>query len=167
MNYEDFPIFQGLSQTQMENFVHVCEQVTIPAGQRILQQNIRGNKIFFLLEGEVRVFIDTSTGEKELSRIAAPTVLGEISFFSGEPNSASVMTLTPVQALALTFDELRHQLYNGDATFALVMLSMAELIAQRASAMTRQISDLYNKMSNEHGSELNSHTKNLVFWSNL
>ena len=115
MDYKQFRSFQYLNQTQLQNFVGACQQVIIPAEQLIVQQNSHAKKIFFVLEGEVRVFLDTSTGEKELSKLAAPTVLGEISFFSGEPNSANVITVTQVQALIMPFEVLRQRLHSGDA----------------------------------------------------
>jgi CRP-like cAMP-binding protein len=168
MNYKQFRAFQYLNQTQLQNFVSICQQVTIPAGQRIVQQNSTGNQIFFVLDGDVRVFLDTPIGEKELSKIPAPTILGEISFFSGEPNSANVMALTQVYALVMSFDVFRQRLHQGDAASSIVMLNMAEAIAQRASAMTRKVSELYGNQSDEKLSELQSVSKNLFGeWSFL
>lgn len=168
MGYKQFRAFQYLNQTQLENFVSACKKVTIPAGQRILQQNSHGNQIFFVLEGDVRVFLDTPTGEKDLSKITAPTVLGEISFFSGEPNSANVMALTQIRALAISFEVLRQRLHKGDAATSIVMLNMAEAIAQRASAMTRKVAELYSQQSDDKLSELQSASKTLFGeWSFL
>lgn len=168
MDYKQFRSFQYLNQTQLQNFVGACQQVIIPAEQLIVQQNSHAKKIFFVLEGEVRVFLDTSTGEKELSKLAAPTVLGEISFFSGEPNSANVMTVTQVQALVMPFEVLRQRLHSGDAASSIVMLNMAGAIAQRASEMTRKISELYNRLPDDQLSELQSASKSLFgAWSFL
>ena len=168
MGYKQFRAFQYLNQTQLENFVSACEKVTIPVGQRILQHNSQGNQIFFVLEGDVRVFLDTPSGEKELSKIKAPTVLGEISFFSGEPNSANVMALTQIRALAIPFEVLRQRLHKGDAATSIVMLNMAEAIAQRASAMTRKVAELYSQQSDDKLSELQSASKTLFGeWSFL
>jgi CRP-like cAMP-binding protein len=176
MDYKQFRSFQYLNQTQLQNFVGACQQVIIPAEQLIVQQNSHAKKIFFVLEGEVRVFLDTSTGQKELSKLAAPTVLGEISFFSGEPNSANVMTVTQVQALVMPFEVLRQRLHSGDAASSIVMLNMAGAIrtataslhAQRASEMTRKISELYGRLPDDQLSELQSASKSLFgAWSFL
>jgi CRP-like cAMP-binding protein len=161
MSYKQFRAFQYLNQTQLQNFVSACHEVTIPAGQQIVQQNSQGNQIFFVLEGKVRVSLNTPTGEKELSQIAAPTVLGEISFLSGEPNSANVTALTKVQALVIPFEVLRQRLHMGDAASSIVMLNMAEAIAQRASAMTRKVSELYTRLPDEKLSQIQSASKDL------
>jgi NTE family protein len=168
MTYKQFRAFQYLNQTQLQSFISACQQVTIPADRRIVQQSSQGKQIFFVLEGDVRVYLDTPTGEKELSQITAPTVLGEISFFSGEPSSANVMTLTQVRALVMPFEVLRQRLHTGDAASSIVMLNMAEAIAQRASTMTRQLAELYTRHSEEKLSELQSTSKSLFGeWSFL
>lgn len=161
MSYKQFRAFQYLNQTQLQDFVSACQQVTIPASQRIVQQNAQGNQLFFVLDGKVRVSLDTPTGEKELSQIAAPTVLGEISFFSGEPNSANVTTLTQVRSLIMPFEVLRQRLHAGDAASSIVMLNMAEAIAQRASAMTRQVAELYTRLPDDKLSQIQNTSKDL------
>ncbi|HEY9902661.1 MAG TPA: cyclic nucleotide-binding domain-containing protein [Candidatus Sericytochromatia bacterium] len=168
MNYKHFRSFQYLDQTQLQNFVSACQRLIIPPGEQIVQQNSQGKKIFFILEGEVRVFLDTPTGEKELAQVVAPTVVGEISFFSGEPNSANVKTVTQVRALVMPFEVLRQRLQQGDAASSMVVLNMGEAIAQRASAMTRKISDLYCSQPDTQLTELQSTTKALFGeWSFL
>ncbi len=168
MDYKHFQSFQYLDQTQLYNFVGACQRVIIPPGEHIVQQNSRGKKIFFILEGEVCVFLNTPTGEKELAKISAPTVLGEISFFSGEPNSANVKTLTQVRALVMPFEVLRQRLQEGDAASSMVVLNMGEAIAQRASAMTRKLSELYTSQSDTQLTELQSTSKALFGeWSFL
>jgi hypothetical protein len=51
--------------------------------------------------------------------------------------------------------------HSGDAASSLVMLNMAEAIAQRASAMTRKVSELYSRQSEAQLSELQNASKNL------
>ena len=168
MEYQHFQAFQHLDQTQLQTFIRTCQRVLIPAGQRLVQQNSQGKRIFFVLEGQVRVFLDTPTGEKELANLTAPTVLGEISFFSGEPNSANVIALTQVRALLMPYEELRQRMQKGDAASSIVVLNMAEAIAQRASAMTRKISELYGRQPDDQLSDLQSASKNLFGeWSFL
>ncbi|HBB34464.1 MAG TPA: hypothetical protein DDZ80_18935 [Cyanobacteria bacterium UBA8803] len=168
INYEQFYAFKNLDRTQIQKFVSTCKGVIIPAERKILLQNEHGNKIFFLLDGEVRVFLDTPVGEKELSRSKAPTVLGEISFFSGEPNSANVATVTQVKAMIMPFEVLRQRLREGDAVYSIVMLNIAGAIAQRAYAMTRKISELYGQQTETQLSAIQNTSKNLFGeWSFL
>lgn len=161
MEFQYFQTFQNLDQSQLQSFIQACQRVIIPAEQLMVQQNASGRRIFFVLEGEVRVFLSTQSGEKDLAYLKAPTVLGEISFFSGEPSSANVKAVTQVRALLMPYDELRQRLHNGDVASSIVMLNMATAIAQRASGMTRKISELYSNQSDPQLSELQSTSKGL------
>ncbi|MGQ4649519.1 cyclic nucleotide-binding domain-containing protein [Lyngbya aestuarii] len=168
IDYKQFQAFKNLDKTQTKSFIEDCQRVKIPLGHRLVQQNSRGEKIFFVLEGEVRVFLDTTTGEQELAKLAAPTVLGEMSFFSGEYNSATVTALTEVRALLMPFKVLRQNLQNGDSASSIVVLNMAVEIAQRASAMARKIAELHNSQPDAKLSELRDTSKSLFGeWSFL
>jgi hypothetical protein len=78
------------------------------------------------------------------------------------------MALTQIRALAISFEVLRQRLHKGDAATSIVMLNMAEAIAQRASAMTRKVAELYSQQSDDKLSELQSASKTLFGeWSFL
>lgn len=168
INPEQFYVFKNLDQDQIQKFISACTEVILPPRHKILTQDGHSNKIFFLLAGKVRIFLDTPAGEQEISRNKAPTVLGEISFFSGEPNSANVETINEVKAFMMPFDALRQRFEEGDKISSIVMLNMAGAIAQRAYSLTRKISDLYGYQHEAQLSAIESTTKNLfrdwTFW---
>ncbi|MCP2727649.1 Crp/Fnr family transcriptional regulator [Limnofasciculus baicalensis] len=161
INPEQFYVFKNLDQDQIQTFISACTEVILPPKYKILSQDGHSHKIFFLLAGKVRIFLDTPAGEQEISRNKAPTVLGEISFFSGEPNSANVETINEVKALAMPFDALRQRFEEGDRISSTVMLNMAEAIGQRAYVLTRKISALYGEQHEAQLSVIESSTKNI------
>lgn len=144
MNYSDLLAFRHLSPTQIEDFVNSCHQGHIAANRSLLKQGYRSNRLFFVIEGRVRVFLTTPEGDRDLSEIVAPTVLGEISFFSGEANSANVATVTPARVLVMSFSTLQSRLQAGDGAAAIVVFNLAEAIAKRAVSMTQKLNDLYS-----------------------
>ncbi len=168
INPEQFYVFKNLDQNQIETFLSACTEVIIPPKHKILTQDGDSHKIFFIVAGKVRVFLDTPAGEQEISRNKAPTVLGEISFFSGEPNSANVETLNEVKALVMPFDALRQRFVEGDKISSTVMFNMAEAISQRAYGLIRKISSLYGEQHEAQLSVIDSSTKNIFrdwsFW---
>lgn len=143
MNFREFPAFRDLRADQFQRFLSSCQSGKIPAEQRIIHQGKPGSHIFFISSGQVRVSLDTQMGDRELSILSAPTVLGEISFFSGEPSSANVTTASEISLLAIGFNTLRARLYAGDAACAIVMLHLASTIAERAANMTQKVADFY------------------------
>jgi len=114
MKDKPFQAFNHLRAKQVKAFLKLGKQGTIAAGKRILKQNVLCRQIIFLLKGEVQVSLETSNEEYLLSTLQAPTVLEEISFFSGEPSSAYVTTLTQVKVIVIDFDVLHQQAVDGD-----------------------------------------------------
>jgi CRP-like cAMP-binding protein len=84
------------------------------AGQTVLEAGGGGRSLFLLLEGSLEV-VATQTRfgrQRRLGRLAAGSVVGELSFFDGEPRSAGVRALTPAALAELTpagFDDLARQ----------------------------------------------------------
>jgi CRP-like cAMP-binding protein len=81
------------------------------AGQTVLQAGGGGRSLFLLLEGSLEVVApQTRFGrQRRLGRLEAGSVVGELSFFDGEPRSAGVRALTPAALAELTpagFDDL-------------------------------------------------------------
>lgn len=163
MDFRDFPAFRELSGDQFRHFASICQYGTISADRSLIHQGLPGNRLFFILHGRVRVHLTTELGDRDLHELAGPTVLGEISFFSGEVSSASVTTVTDIEALVVPFNRLRARLYAGDAAASIVTLHLASAIAERASAMTHKLSDFYS-----HQTEV-ANTSNTLFgeWSFL
>ncbi|MDJ1182365.1 Crp/Fnr family transcriptional regulator [Roseofilum casamattae] len=143
MNYQQFSAFNNLQPEEIKDFVRAGKPGKIAAGKPLFKQQMLSRQIVFVLEGTVQISINTPNGAEILSTIAAPTILGEIGFFSGEPSSANVTSVTSVRVLALEFETLRDRLLQGDAVAAMVLLNMSQALAKRAANMTRQLSELY------------------------
>lgn len=167
LSYQDFPAFRQLNSQQIQGFIEMCQVGKIAAGKRIISQNECGNRLFFVLSGDVRVYIETASGEQELSKISAPTVLGEIGFFSHQPNSANVDTLTTIKAIIMPYNLFRKKLCQGDPATAMIMLTLAETIADRAISMTQKVSELHERLHQSPVPELGEYTKDLCQWSFL
>ncbi|MGH3259591.1 MAG: Crp/Fnr family transcriptional regulator [Streptosporangiaceae bacterium] len=76
------------------------------AGQDVLQAGGGGRSLYLLLEGTLDVVTPaTRFGRKRpRGRLEAGSVVGELSFFDGEPRSAGVRALTTVVLAELTPD---------------------------------------------------------------
>ena len=163
MDFRDFPAFKELSVEQFRHFATACQYGTLPPGKCLIRQGEVGSRIMFILKGQVRVHLQTDMGDRDLNQLSGPTVLGEISFFSGDVSSASVTTSTEVEIMIVPFNKLRARLYAGDASAAIVVLHLASAIAQRANAMTATLSQFYTRQA-----ELETSTRDLFGeWSFL
>ena len=52
--YRSFPLFRTLNATQLRNFVAACEPIPFASGDTFIRQASRGDRIYFIGEGEVR-----------------------------------------------------------------------------------------------------------------
>lgn len=116
--------------------------VSFGPGEVLLKEGERGNRLFVLLEGEVRVY----RGEREVARIGAPEALfGEMSALLDIPYSASVVAATPVRALVT--DEARAFIEGNPA----IAVHTARLLARRLYHATTYLADLKAQFASEAG----------------
>lgn len=76
-------------------------------GQIILQQGDRGDSLFVIIRGEVRVLVEGEAGEAvEVARLSAGHFVGEGVLLTGEPRSTTIVSATPVLLGEITRDHL-------------------------------------------------------------
>ena len=82
-----------------------------PAGARIVSELEFGADLFVLAQGQAEVSVQPRRGEKQLlGTMERGATFGEMASLTGELRSATVMALTPVEALVISdrdFDRLR------------------------------------------------------------
>lgn len=127
----DFPFFQTLDREQVDGFATACSRQQHAAGTELITRGEHGDKVYFLLEGEVEVYLPTSTGRRVLTTITPPAVFGEMEFLTGDPRTASVRALSDVTLLGITFDCLRARIGEGDLGALPLFVRMSEVLAQR------------------------------------
>lgn len=164
MSYHGFPLFRNLTDEQIDDFVTHCEEVTIPADEVFIQQDARGKKLYFFLEGDMNVFLsgDEEDEEHVVAHLEAPVVAGELEFLSGQPRTASVRTLTPARGLMIPFDRFMEQLENGDSASLRVFFNITKVLACRLEAMDRKFVELERQAPGARFDELKSFQQKLM-----
>lgn len=164
MTYHDFPLFRGLTDEQVDEFIQACNEITIPADEVFIQQGVQGMKMYFFIEGKMKVFIaeGDEDDEHELACLQAPAVVGELEFLSGQPRTASVRALTIVRGLAIPFDRFLERLEEGDTATIRVFFNTAQVIARRLEAMDRKFAELERQGPGARFDELKSFQRKLM-----
>lgn len=141
--YREFPLFAPLDDEQLASFVGGCEEVLLSAGEVFIEEETRGDCLYFVVEGRLKVFArEEDGGERELAFLDAPAVVGEMEFLTGEPRVACVRVLANTRALKLTYDRLMECLQEGDPPTLQVLFRIAQVIARRLAAMDRKFTEL-------------------------
>lgn len=142
-DYRAFPVFAQLDDAELAAFVADCDETAVAAGTVFIHQGDLGDRIFYLIEGELEVFLEDAEGEPvELAVIAAPAVVGELEALTGGPRAANVRTRTAARLLAMGFDRLRERFQAGDPATLKVFLHTARVIARRLIAMNEKFAEL-------------------------
>ena len=108
----------------------------LQAGEPLMHEGESERELFILAEGELQVSIQGSV----IATLHAGTVVGEGTFFSGQPRSATVTPSTPGVAWGLSWDKfdamsrkhprLALDLIRGLATVLAVRMREAILVGQ-------------------------------------
>jgi len=105
-------ILAGMTDEQLERFAQFIEVEKIPQWSVIVKQGDRGDSMYFILEGELRVRINVMGKETILATLTVGEFFGDISLFDQGPRSADVVANADslvVKISAAAFDGLAHE----------------------------------------------------------
>lgn len=94
-----YPFFSGFPETLLERFAEMTTEVHCKAGERLLEQGQKNDRLFFLREGRVSVLVD---GEVISELSSSGDVIGEMSLINQRPIAASVRAETDVRAFRVS-----------------------------------------------------------------
>jgi CRP/FNR family cyclic AMP-dependent transcriptional regulator len=103
------------------------------AGQSVLEVGGGGRSLYLLLEGTLEVVTpSTRFGRKRpKGRLEAGSMVGELSFFDGEPRSAAIRALTPVVLAELTPDGFEDLITGHPDLGRRLLLDLGRILAGR------------------------------------
>ena len=84
-------LFGQLNDDDVEWMLGVGKRRFVPAGEVVIEQGVPVDAVFILLEGGLAVWLRPRKGpERELARLHAGEIVGEMSFVDARPPSATV-----------------------------------------------------------------------------
>jgi CRP-like cAMP-binding protein len=88
--YHPLPFLSELTQ---ESFIAVARSLAIHRlkdGELVMRQGDTGDSLFLVASGQLRVFVDTPEGQRDVAHLFENTLFGEMALITGQPRSASV-----------------------------------------------------------------------------
>ena len=126
------------SEADWAHFFNHADFRSVAAGQALISRGEHGRTLYFVLRGSLEV-IHSGNGVSlgPLSKATAGMVLGEVSFFDGQPRSRSVWAITDSEVATMTMDqftafESHHPRLGRDLLFALGRVLAARLRSTNA-----------------------------------
>ncbi len=127
----EIPIFSSCSKRELQKIAKASSEISIPAGQRLVDQGEQGKEAFVIISGTASVL----RNNRKFTTLGAGDTVGELSLLDKGPRTASVVAETPIKALVLTTREFTGLLDEIPGLSHKVMAALATRIRQLDSEM--------------------------------
>jgi CRP-like cAMP-binding protein len=166
MDIVDFPALKTLTQSQMDDLRGTWRARSLSAGEDLIHRGEEGGEIYFLLKGELEVYIPQGGREIELALLRAPAVVGELELLTGLPRTASVRAHSDAEIVAIPQDDVEARVDAGDTAVLKMMLAISRMIATRLVALTEKFIEMEANSGPVRSDELRAfRTKLFSEWS--
>jgi divalent anion:Na+ symporter, DASS family len=143
------PLFSGLSREDIAKILGKLEERFFNAGTTIISQGDQGDSFYFIQSGAVQVVLESSGGRRESIAVLGPQEsFGEMALFSGEPRSATIITVKDTTVWRLT-REAWNDLIERYPTW---LLHFCATLSKRLAHVEHQYSqgrDAFNSLAEE------------------
>jgi CRP-like cAMP-binding protein len=133
------PLLEALGREHLEEIARLGRRGEFGAGQIIFQQGDRGEALFIIASGLVRVFTLGDDGsEATIALLSEGESLGELALIDGGLRSASAMALEATSTVTITRDDFRDWLERTPAA----SLALLETLSARVRRTNQDLTDL-------------------------
>jgi len=124
MNLNDLrksPLFQGLSDDELQRLMDMAEPVSLRAGEILIKQGETGESAYVVIKGEFEVQKQTGQSLIKIDVRNPGDVVGEMALLSSSPRNATIIAKTDVETLRIP-QEAFEKLLSSSTTAAMAVL---------------------------------------------
>ena len=129
------PLFSDLTLEQLSSIDRLMVTRHYVKGETLFTQGDVGSELFVVLDGEVRIHLDSGGEEVTLARQGPNSVLGEMAVFDEQPRSASAQATQDTTVRVLRRDRLQAIVHEHPE----VLLEFVKNLSQRVRSMNEQL----------------------------
>lgn len=158
-------LFSGLRASRIVDLAQHAFVQTLDPGDLLFRQGDRGNSLYVLGEGRIRLFVEGPGGEAStLSIVEPPASFGELSVFDRQPRSASAEALEHSEVVGIPGRALRDA-YLADPSLAEALLSSLAALVRSATSQrsTMAFWDLHGRVARELLGMADAHGDDTVY----
>ncbi len=139
------PLFARLNEREMLRIMQVSEVVSYEPGEIVVQEGDRGDELFIVLSGEVRI----SRGETVLNDFGPGEHFGEMALIRAVPRSATVTASEPSELIVLHRSDF-FEVLRKEAELAVKLLwQFLGVLADRLDQTSRDLSTAREELNAE------------------
>jgi len=125
-----FTLLSALEESDLDWIFATGREEPAPTGAVVVQEGVRGEFIYFVLEGLLSVS-SAALGRREIARLGPGQIFGEMSFLEDRPTSATISAVEDSLVLAVARADLESKLAADSALAARIYKALAIIAAGR------------------------------------
>ena len=126
-----YSLFGGLIDSQLERLISRIQIHEAAAGEDIVREGDKGDRLYCLVSGEVEV----RRGGHAIARLPAGQTIGEMELIDMQPRSATVTALSPCVLYGLSLRDILALQREDLPAFTLVVMNLARDLSRRLRRM--------------------------------
>lgn len=136
-------LFRGFTDTGLQIFLSVAQQKTLPPGTPLFVENMLGDALYLVLEGQVRITRRGADGREQfLLMLGLGDSLGEVSILRSGPRMCSATAETATRVLELSRRDISSLQKAKPQAVIKLMMSVVDLLAIRLREVDPELRQL-------------------------
>ena len=141
MNLNDLrksPLFEGLSDEELQRLVDMAEPVSLRAGDILIRQGETGDAAYVVIKGEFEVEKRTGQSVIKIDVRNSGDVVGEMALLSRAPRNATVIAKTDGETLRIPSEAFEELLISSSTAALAVLRWVIARLGQNESLLHQQ-----------------------------
>ena len=144
------PLFKRLDASELEHLAEEIDQVNFKAGETIFNEHDRGDALYILEEGSVRIWIyDQDVKDVTLAELKPGDFFGELAVLDRGERSSSATAITDIHLHRLSSDDFQQFLIDHPDASIDVICEIAQRMRQTNLLVTQRASRNVNAEMDE------------------
>jgi CRP-like cAMP-binding protein len=137
------PLFAKVSPAKLKLLAFTSDRVTFGADQVMFNQGDQGEDAYVVLSGTADILVNLQSGQVKVAGVEPNEIVGEIAILCDVVRTATVRTVTPVEALRIRKDQFLTLL----AEFPEMAIEIMRVLADRLNRTTAALIEARDKIA--------------------
>jgi len=124
------PLFAGCTKKELGEISTLADELSLPAGTKLIEEGRQGHEFFLLVDGEV----DVRMKGRKVKSLADGAWFGEMALVSSLPRNATITASSPVRVLVVHEQAFRRLLRDSPGIQLKVLQTLADRAVENALA---------------------------------
>src|SRR5690606_10773912 len=139
------PLFRPLNERELLRVLQVTDVVPYRAGQLVMREGERGEELFIVLSGALKVM----RGETELATLTSGDHVGEMALVRSQPRSATVVSASDSELMVIRRTEFFEILRKEHQLAVKLLWQFLGVLADRLAETNRELGQAREELAAE------------------